>query len=143
MKLHPFESLSQRTSMIRNLLPQDDFKRITVVDGPLSQHLLSNTWFGVTVESTTVLDCLARSIPCFVCSWLTMLPFGYVQQYERFGVAQILRNAKELDEIPSFLAGLRNSPPPAESFWKTAEPETLRRLLGVKPRTGAIAGRIA
>lgn len=143
VKLHPFESLSQRTSMIRNLLPQDDFKRITVVDGPLSQHLLSNTWFGVTVESTTVLDCLARSIPCFVCSWLTMLPFGYVQQYERFGVAQILRNAKELDEIPSFLAGLRNSPPPAESFWKTAEPETLRRLLGVKPRTGAIAGRIA
>jgi len=141
LKLHPFESLSQRTSMIRNLLPQEDFKRITVVDGPLSQQLLSNTWFGVTVESTTVLDCFARRIPCFVCGWLTTLPFGYVQQYERFGVAQILGSAKELDGIPGVLAGLRNSAPPAESFYKTAEPESLRRLLGVKSRTVAVAGR--
>jgi hypothetical protein len=140
LKLHPFESLSQRTSMVRNLLPEEDFKRITVVDGPLSQQLLSNTWFGVTVESTTVLDCFARGIPCFVCGWLTTLPFGYVQQYERFGVAQILRSAKELDGIPGVLAGLCNSSPPAESFYKTAEPELLRRLLGVKSRTGAVAG---
>jgi hypothetical protein len=143
LKLHPFESLSQRTRMVRNLLPEEDFKRITLVDGPLSQQLLSNTWFGVTVESTTVLDCFARRIPCFVCGWLTMLPFGYIQQYERFGVAQILRSAKELDEIPGLLAGLRNSPLPAEGFWKTAEPELLRRLLGVKSRTGAVAGRVS
>jgi hypothetical protein len=141
LKLHPFESLSQRTSLVRNLLPQEDFKRITLVDGPLSQQLLSNTWFGVTVESTTVLDCFARRIPCFVCGWLTTLPFGYVQQYERFGVAQILRSAKELDGIPGVLAALRNSLPPAEGFRKTAEPESLRRLLGVKSRSGALAGR--
>jgi hypothetical protein len=143
LKLHPFESLSQRTSMVRDLLPQEDFQRITLVDGPLSQQLLANTWFGVTVESTTVLDCFARHIPCFVCGWLTMLPFGYVEQYERFGVAQILRNAKDLDEIPSFLAGLRNSPPPTETFSKTAEPELLRRLLGVQSRASAVAGRTA
>lgn len=142
LKVHPFESLSQRTSMVRNLLPQEDFKRITVVEGPLSQHLLSNTWFGVTMESTTVLDCFVRRIPCFVCGWLTALPFGYVQQYERFGVVQILRSAKELDGIPGVLAGLRNSPLPSEGFWKTAEPESLRRLLGVKSRTDAVAGRI-
>lgn len=143
VKLHPFESLSQRTSMVRNLLPREDFKRITLVDGPLSQQLLSNTWFGVTVESTTALDCFVRRIPCFVCGWLTTLPFGYIQQYERFGITQILRSAKDLDEIPGILADLRNSPPPAESFWKTAEPESLRQLLGVKSRTGAVAGRVS
>jgi hypothetical protein len=143
LKLHPFESLSQRTSMVRDLLRQEDFQRITLVDGPLSPQLLSNTWFGVTVESTTVLDCFARHIPCFACGWLTMLPFGYVEQYERFGVAQILRSARELDGIPGVLAGLRNSQRPTESFWKTAEPEALRRLLGVKSRTGAVAGRIS
>jgi hypothetical protein len=143
LKLHPFESLSQRTRMVRNLLPEADFKRVTVVEGPLSQSLLSNTWFGVTVESTTVLDCFVQDIPCFVCVWLTMLPFGYVQQYERFGVAQILHSAKELEGIPSLLAGLRNSPSQAESFSKTAEPEALRRLLGVKSRAGAVAGRIS
>jgi hypothetical protein len=97
----------------------------------------------VTVESTTVLDCFVQDIPCFVCGWLTMLPFGYVQQYERFGVAQILHSAKELEGIPSLLAGLRNSPSQAESFSKTAEPEALRRLLGVKSRAGAVAGRIS
>ncbi|MFZ0955487.1 MAG: hypothetical protein WAN60_04040 [Candidatus Sulfotelmatobacter sp.] len=142
LKLHPFESVFQRTRMVRNLLPEEDFKRVMVVDGPLTQQLLSNTWFGVTVESSTVLDCFVRGIPCFVCGWLTALPFGYVQQYERFGVAQILRSAKELDGIPGVLAGLRNSPLPAEGFWKTAEPESLRRLLGVKSRTRAVAERI-
>jgi hypothetical protein len=142
LKLHPFESLSQRTRMVRNLLPVDDFKRITVMDGPLSQQLISNTWFGVTVESTTVLDCFVRRVPCFVCSWLTMLPFGYVQQYARFGVAQVLRSAEELDGIPGVLDDLRNLPSTAESFWKSAKPEALRRLLGVKSREGAVAGRI-
>ena len=143
LKLHPFESLSQRTSMVRNLLTQEDVNRITVVDGPLSQQLLSNTWFGVTVESTTVLDCFGRGIPCFVCGWLTTLPFGYVQQYERFGVAQILRSAKELDGIRGVLAGLRNSLSTPEGFYKTAAPELLRRLLGVKSRAGAVAERVS
>jgi hypothetical protein len=142
LKLHPFESLSQRTRMIRNLLPKEDLKKITVVDGPLSQRLLSNAWCGVTVESTTVLDCFVRSVPCFVCEWLTMSSFGYVEQYARFGVAQILRNVKELDEIPKLLAGLRNAPP-TESFWKTVEPEALGRLLGVKSRTDGAARRIS
>jgi hypothetical protein len=143
LKLHPFESLAQRTRMVRNLLPEADFKRITVVDGPLSQRLLSNAWFGVTVESTTVLDCFVRHIPCFVCGWLTMPSFGYVEQYERFGVAQILRSARDLEEIPSLLTGLRNSPSSAESFSKTAEPEALRRLLGVKSRADAVARRVS
>src|SRR5579863_5156277 len=81
LKLHPFESLSQRISMVRDFLPDDDFTSITVLDGPLSQRMLSNTWFGVTVESTTVLDCFVRGVPCFVCGWLTLSRFGYVQQY--------------------------------------------------------------
>jgi len=143
LKLHPFESVSERNRLVGSLLPEEDFKRIKTVDGPLSQRLLSNTWFGVTVESTTALDCYLRGVPCFVCAWLTLLPFGYVQQYERFGIAQILRDPTELDEIAGFLAGLRSSPSLPESFWKTAEPEALRRLLGVKSPTGALAGPIS
>ncbi|MGA9977241.1 MAG: hypothetical protein WBQ08_01195 [Candidatus Sulfotelmatobacter sp.] len=142
LKLHPFESLSQRTRTVRNLLAEEDFKRVTLVDGPLTQRLLSNTWFGVTIESTTVLDCFVRGVPCFVCEWLTWSPYGYVQQYARCGVAQILRDAKELDEIPGLLAGPRDWPLPAEGFWKTAEAEALRRLLGRKSRTDAVAGRM-
>jgi len=58
------------------------------------------------------------------------------------GTVQILRNVKELDEIPKLLAGLRNAPP-TESFWKTVEPEALGRLLGVKSRTDGAARRIS
>ncbi|HEY6337924.1 MAG TPA: hypothetical protein VIW68_05480 [Candidatus Sulfotelmatobacter sp.] len=138
VKLHPFESLSQRVRMVQSLLPEESSKLITVVDGPLSQRLLAKTWFGVTVESTTVLDCFLRGVPGFVCGWLTLLPYGYVQQYGRFGIAQILREASELEEIPRRLAGLRNSQSNPERFSKTAEPETLRQLLGAS-RTDAVA----
>lgn len=143
LKLHPFESVSERNSLVRNVLPEEDYRRITTVEGPLSQRLLSNTWFGVTVESTTTLDCYLRSVPCFVCAWLTLLPYGYVQQYARFGIAHILHDPKELDEIPGFLDGLRSSPSPQESDWSIAEPEMLRQLLGIKVRTGAVAERIS
>jgi hypothetical protein len=143
LKLHPFESAYQRNSLVRSLLPEEDFKRITTVEGPLSQRLLSNTWFGVTVESTTALDCYLRGVPCFVCAWLTLLPFGYVQQYARFGIAQILRDPKELDEIPGFLDAQRNSPLAHEGYWNTAEPEMLRQLLGIKSPASAVAGRIS
>ena len=142
LKLHAFESASERTSLVRELLSQEDFKRITIVDGPLSQRLLSNAWLGVTVESSTVLDCYLRRVPCFVCAWLTLSPFGYVQQYARFGIAQILRDAKELDEIPGLLGGLRNTPPRQENCRNAAQPEVLRQLLGIKSRTGAVAERI-
>lgn len=140
LKLHPFESLSQRVRMVRDFLPEDDFRQISIVEGPLSQRLLSNTWFGITFESTTVLDCFLRGLPCFVCGWLTLWSFGYVQQYARFGITQILRDAKEIDEIPGLLASadFRNASSP-ETFQKPIEPEMLRRLLGRKSRTGTVA----
>jgi hypothetical protein len=131
VKLHPFESLSQRTRMLRELMSEQDFKQIAVVEGPLLPQLLSKTWFGLAVESTTVLDCFLRGIPSFVCGWLTLSPFGYVQQYARSGIAHILRDASDVERIPELLAGRRNSPPP-ESFAKAADPESLRRWLGVK-----------
>jgi hypothetical protein len=142
LKLHPFESLAEWARMIRDLLPVDDFKRIAVVDGPLSQELLSKTWFGVTVESTTAIDCLMRGVPCFVCAWLTLSPFGYVQQYARFGIARILRKAAELEEIPGRLDIISDSPlQTPDAFWKTAEPESLRELLGIASATRTTARR--
>jgi len=142
LKLHPFESLSERTRMIRDLLPEDDFHRITVVDGPLYQELLAKAWFGVTVESTTAIDCLLSGVPCFVCAWLSLSSFGYVQQYARFGVAHILRKAAELEGIPGRMDVVLDSPlPPRTTFWKTAEPEALRQLLGVTSATSTATRR--
>lgn len=104
VKLHPFESLSQRSAMIREILAAEDRKLVSVVDGPITSELMEWAWFGVTVESTTVIDCLQNGVRCFLCSWLANSPFDYVGQYARFGIGEVLQDAEQLVEIPSRLA---------------------------------------
>ena len=75
-----------------------------IVSGPLSAELLATAWFGITVESTTVVDCARHSVPCFLCEWLGTTPYGYLQQYARFGMGRLLRSPSELAEIPRILS---------------------------------------
>jgi hypothetical protein len=128
LKLHPFESRQQRSRMLDEILSADDRKLLTVIDGPLSSEILSQVWFGVTCESTVVLDCLQAGVCCFLCRWLKVSPFDYVEQFARFGVGELLERAEQLLEIPKLLehfhARARNS--------KTSnqiDPSTLQRLL--------------
>ena len=109
VKLHPFESLSQRRRMLRDILSPEDRDLVTVVDRPLTSELLARAWFGITVESTTVIDCLRNGICCFLCGWLSLSPYEYAQQYARFGVGEVLQDARQLSEIPSRLAGISES----------------------------------
>ena len=81
IKLHPFESLSQRVAMVRDILTPEDRNLVNVVDGPLTSALLAQAWFGITVESTTVIDCLRNGICCFLCGWMSLSPYEYPQQY--------------------------------------------------------------
>ena len=49
LKLHPFESLSQRRTIVREVLALKDCEIVTVVDGPLTTELLAQAWCGITV----------------------------------------------------------------------------------------------
>ncbi len=135
LKLHPFESARERSRILRTAVPQDDFERIRILTAPLSEGLLSETWAGITVESTTVLDCAARGVPCFLCGWLTLSPFGYLQQYARFGAGQLLNRAEEIAEIPGRIAergigdGVRED---RRLLGKMIEPQMLAKWLGVE-----------
>ncbi len=100
VKLHPFESLTQRRRMVESILSPEDYKLVTLIDGPLTDELMSRAWFGITVESTTVMDCLQKGIPCFLCGWLPLWPFEYAHQYARFGVGEVLDRAEQVSEIP-------------------------------------------
>jgi hypothetical protein len=104
VKLHPFESRAQRTRMVQEILSAEQQKLVTVIDGPLTAELLARTWFGITVESTTVMDCAERGISCFLCGWLAKSPYEYVQQFARFGVGEELQSAEQIEEIPARLA---------------------------------------
>jgi hypothetical protein len=110
VKLHPFESKRQRLRMIQALFPAADCELITVLDGPLRPEILSQAWFGITIESTTVMDCWEHGISCFLCGWLARSPYGYLQQYARFGVGEELKNAGQITEIPERLAEMRRRP---------------------------------
>lgn len=110
LKLHPFEGLSQRSRMIREVLPKEDETMVTVRDGPLSVDLLRQAWFGITVDSSCALDCLQNGVCCFLCTWLSMSPYGYMDQYARFGVGEALESAREIDSIPRRLELLDGQP---------------------------------
>jgi hypothetical protein len=128
VKLHPFESLTQRTSMIREILASEDREIVRVVDGPISSELMERAWFGVTVESTTVIDCLQNGVHCFLCSWLSHSPFDYVGQYAHFGIGEVLQDAKQLLEIPERMA-TRDNLPMKLDLSPTVDPARLKAWL--------------
>ncbi len=108
VKLHPFESRRERCRMLAKFLAPADRKLVTVLDGPLTRDLLSRAWFGVTVESSAVVDCFQAGVQCFLCGWLRLSPFGYVQQYARFGVGEMLQSAEDIEDIPERVADFHN-----------------------------------
>ncbi len=101
-KLHPFESIKGHRKMLRRLVPEQE-RKIDVLAGPPSDQLWNNTQFALTVQSSTALECAAVGIPVFLCAWLRDSYSGYVQQYARFGVGQVLESPEQIDEIPQLL----------------------------------------
>jgi hypothetical protein len=129
IKLHPFESRSQRERLVREVLDARDQKAVEVIDGPLTSDVMSRAWFGITVESTTVIDCLQNGVPCFLCGWLALSPYEYGKQYARFGVGEILQDVQQVAQIPSRLQNLRVHSEPTLDLSPTIGPAVLRQLL--------------
>jgi hypothetical protein len=102
VKLHPFENSRERQRLIEATLGPLA-SAVKIVTESLSPSLLESAWFGITVESSTVLDCAKRGIPCFHCPWFGLTFFGYGEQFARFGIGCVLRSPGELAAIPSRL----------------------------------------
>ena len=129
IKLHPFESRDQRRRIVVDILGSQDAKRVNVVDGPLTPELLAQAWFGVTIESTTVIDCLQNGICCFLCGWLSLSPYGYAQQYARFGVGEMLQDASQIAGIAERVERFNKTPRTSASWGKTVDPAMLQEWL--------------
>jgi len=142
IKLHPFESAPERKKLVRRLLTDDDHSLVTVVDGPLSERLLAQTWFGITGESTTVLDCLVRGIPCFLMGWLRLSPYGYVEQYARFGLGEVVDSIADVPDLPRRLEKFR-FPDAGQALWKVADVDLLQQWLGVPAASATSASRVS
>ncbi len=129
VKLHPAESLHGRKSLAARVLTRTQMERIEWRTGRLSPELLDNTWFGVAVLSSVAMDCLVHGVPCFLCEWLDLWPYGYVSQYRKFGVGVELSAPEEIERVPDILAGWRLDPKVSEDCWQTISSERLRELL--------------
>jgi hypothetical protein len=141
IKLHPFESKGERRRLLSKLLSQQDLDVITLMSGPMPKDLASTTWFGVTVESTAALDCAFQGVTCFLCSWLEISPYGYVQQYARFGIGRPLNSANEIRNIPRMLVEQETSLD-QNDMWVPISAERLQEYLTGRGKDSAPAAAI-
>jgi len=127
VKLHPFESRRERQRLINRILTAEQQQIATVVSGALSEDLLQRTWAGITVLSTAASECAVRGIPSFLCGWLEYSHYGYIEQFERFGVGQVLRSPVEIAEIPQLIRRYRQ-PEVSSNLWQPVTSARLQEL---------------
>jgi hypothetical protein len=128
IKLHPFESITQRKRLLLEILGPAA-ERVTMLDGPLAPSLIVQAWCGITVESTTVMDCLQNGVCCFLCGWLKLSAYEYVQQYARFGMGEVLHNLEQIQEIPTRVADFAKRPAHVGLLATPADPPLLQKWL--------------
>jgi len=129
VKLHPAESANERTRMLDRILSSEQKDVTRIVSEPLSEELLAKTWFGITILSTVAMECAVRGIPCFLCKWLEFWPYGYVEQFIRFGAGIGLDHPSEIEKIPEYLLRYPVRPEVSENCWQPAAAGRLRELL--------------
>jgi hypothetical protein len=130
IKLHPQESRRERQGFVNAVLTREQRKSVRVVEGKLSEDLLREIWFAVTVVSTTAVECTLRGIPVFLCRWLDWTNYGYAEQFIKFGAGATLRCADEISGIPGRVEDFL--PGNTRELWETVAPERLEQLLSAR-----------
>jgi len=132
VKLHPSESVAERTRFVQQILNSEQRRIARVIDGPLKPELLKNVWFGVAIMSTAVVECALQQIPCFMCARLDPWPYGYVDQFTLFDVGIRLREPAEIRQIPTILRDYHVSSAIRKNCWTAIEAQRLEELLGLR-----------
>jgi len=128
-KLHPAESLSERTRIVHEILSAEQQRVTRVVSGPLQEEMLKNAWFGITVMSTVAVECTLRGVPCFLCSWLEATNYGYVDQFTHFGAGLRLSSPADLNRIVKIVDNVNPSAISCGDCWTPIEEQRLQKLL--------------
>lgn len=124
VKLHPFDSVRGHRQKLRRILRQKA-REVELLAGPSSDEVWRKTKFALTVDSSTALDCAAREIPVFLCTWLRDPYAGYAQQYAKFGVGHALESPEQIADIPHLL-GTRQ--PWRTNMDQSFDPEVFRGI---------------
>jgi hypothetical protein len=128
VKLHPQESFREKRTLAHSVLSPIQRRVTRVVEGRLTDDLLRETWFAVTVISSAALDCTMRGIPVFLCQWLDFSAYGYAQQFTKFGAGISLFCPEKIAGIPDRLSGTSGLKD-ASGLWEPVTTERLKQLL--------------
>jgi hypothetical protein len=132
IKLHPSESPSERSRIIDRILRPEQKRVVRIISGALQPDLLNDTWFGITVLSTVVVECALRGIPCFLCQWLESWSYGYGGQFARFDVGVRLANPSEIRQLPVKVRSYKPSADVGRNCWSFIGARRLQALLGIR-----------
>ncbi|HKS74215.1 MAG TPA: hypothetical protein VJQ82_13520 [Terriglobales bacterium] len=139
VKLHPFESERERRGMIAAVLSAAQREVVEVLSVGSVNDLSKEAWFAVTVLSTVAMECSRLGVPCFLCKWLEFWPYGYVDQFTRFGVGYALMRPGEIAEIPKILEQSFGQRSTGEELVYPIDPRRLKQLLTSGPLPDAVA----
>ena len=142
VKLHPSENLRDRQSLADKVLTPEQTAAIRWVTGQLEPELLLRMWFGVAVLSSVAMECMVQGIPCFLCEWLDLWPYGYIAQFRKFGVGIGLRSPEEIGSIPEMLASYHPDPRIVAGCWQAITPQRFEEILQPRRAAGAIPVRM-
>ena len=127
VKLHPMESTRERRKFVNAALAPRLRKVVRIVEGALSEELLDEARFALTVQSTAAVDCAIRGVPVFLCKWLDYSYYGYIDQFIRYRAGVPLHSPAEIANIPNTLASF--AAPCHDDFWQTISAQKLEQLL--------------
>ena len=142
VKLHPAESQRERQRLVNRVLSPGQRSMLTVMGGSTTPELLKTVWFGITVLSTVASECAELGIPCFLCKWLEFWPYGYIDQFIRFGVGHGLDSPAEIAQIPQILETYKVGANVAQAVSRPIEVRRLQQLLTTGPARAAVAQNV-
>jgi len=133
IKLHPFESLRERTDIVKKVLPPELHQLVQLREGPLTPDFFDRAWFSLTVESSVAVECTLKGVPCFLCHWFDGSWYEYGTQFARFSAGYILNSPGEISNIPTLLKACGTTPDLLYRLATQIRPADLEAILSGPP----------
>lgn len=133
VKLHPFESLQVRKTMIARAVPEVNRVVIELRQGPMSGDLLERAWFTITVNSSVAVDSTMNGVPCFLCAWFDGDWNDYGKQMAKYCAGYPLSSPLEIRRIPEQLNQIKITDATQRRLYSPISPAFLDSILFASP----------
>jgi hypothetical protein len=136
VKLHPFESLRVRKTMVDKAVTGEQRNLIELRQGPMSSELLERAWFTITVNSSVAVESTMNGVPCFLCAWFDGDWHDYGKQMAKYCAGHPLSSPVEIRRIPERIDQIKITDVTRRALHSPISPADLDSMLFGPPCTG-------